>query len=595
LESPAHRPAARPWLGSKWLLLVPLLLLGVLWLALVEHSPQASEVTGFRQLQGYGQRVAWLHALVGHGQAPLAVLFERLLASLELGAPRLLRMTSLLLAAGSLLALYALGQRLLSRGIALLACLLLALSPVLLWYSSEASSALLPMLLSLIAVVSFYRVGEARGGLGAWAVLGLVLVALVLSHSHGLGFVLGLSLLARMLRLSREGRIHAAVALAGALWLFYRIRVLGYVLPVASESHGELLQLGWLAPLDLRSLWLDWLASGRSFAPAIDPLGDAPGRGLLAWLRIGFELLTALLLWRGMMTLVRSQHLEREFDAGSAQRRPASLQLLYFVLLWPACALMGSLFGAPATWPPAHWLVLLPFFLLLIAAGLGTRGGGNKSLSVAMVLFVLLQFDLLGSFRAGEAWEEAWGVDEPAAAWEQLADYVAEDLAQGSQAEELYLADSDGGVLGCLEPRWRYSDWRIQLLGWSKECERAQGMPLGGAALLESLDALEVHLEDGWEVRQLALLPLEHNPLRSLGASRAEQRPFYLVFKRYAGQPSPGQHPLLRAPILRAADWPGLPPVDPTLETPSESPGLLRVVDYQSFPSLYVYKLDWIS
>jgi mannosyltransferase len=109
--------------------------------------------------------------------------------------------------------MWAVGRRLASERIGLVAALVTAVNPLLFWYSQEARTYALLVLLSALSLLAFLRALEepSRGRLVAWGAIGALTV---LAHYFG-AFIVGGEALWLAWALHRRGTLTAARAAAG--------------------------------------------------------------------------------------------------------------------------------------------------------------------------------------------------------------------------------------------------------------------------------------------------------------------------------------------------------------------------------------------
>ena len=117
----------------------------------------------------------------------LAWMWTRVFGRGEIG----LRSLSALCGTAAVPALYAAGKVLISRRAGLVAALLAAVSPLLVWYSQEGRAYALLTLLAALSLVLFARAlsGGGSGSLAGWAVVSALVMA---THYYG-GFLVGAS------------------------------------------------------------------------------------------------------------------------------------------------------------------------------------------------------------------------------------------------------------------------------------------------------------------------------------------------------------------------------------------------------------------
>jgi 4-amino-4-deoxy-L-arabinose transferase-like glycosyltransferase len=339
------------------------------------------------------------------------------------------RMPSFLCALASLVLLWLIARRWLGQGMALLVAALLALSPPHIWYSGENKVNMLLLLLTTASVWLFWRASETRRT-NDWIIATCVLVAALFTHSY-------------------------AVPVAAAIyaWLFWRatgdrslfkpVLVSGAVIalaftPLALMKFGQRSDLsrGYLRQLglaELYELFLIWLPNGNTFRTG------NPGGGfsrLLAQPVYLFlaEALYALVLLRGLLTIGRKARGDGWLKpfAGGTDAGPARLMLLW-ILVPLALTVVGSLFSENF-YIERNLLVILPPFLLVLAAGTETRSPRWMPAALSAVLVLLASASVL-SLRFIHS--EKWTVYKYKPDWRSAARYLAEDAGGSGRAKVL--------------------------------------------------------------------------------------------------------------------------------------------------------------
>jgi mannosyltransferase len=139
----------------------------------------------------------------------LAWLWTRVFGTGEVG----LRSFSALCGTATIPVMWAVGRRLASERIGLVAALITAVNPLLFWYSQEARTYALLVLLSALSLLMFLRAltQPSRGRLLAW---GAVCALTVLAHYFG-AFIVAGEAVWLLVALRRRGALTGSVAVAG--------------------------------------------------------------------------------------------------------------------------------------------------------------------------------------------------------------------------------------------------------------------------------------------------------------------------------------------------------------------------------------------
>ena len=254
-----------------------------------------------------------------------------------------LRSLSALLGTATVPAVYVAGMRLASQRTGIVAAALVAVSPYLIWYSQEARSYALAMLLAALSLVFLAGAVERRGrDLVLWAVT----VSLLLATHY----------------------FSAILIAAEALWLLHRR---GLERPLLGAFARTVATGLLLAPLALTQEHADWIADldsrpastrRRASSSAASAARPGSGLGLAAGLLVVAGL--ALLLWRAR-----------------DQEREGGLLALGLVAFAFAVSLLLAAVGLDYVYH-RNFLVLWIPLAMAVAAGLrrgedgGARGGG---------------------------------------------------------------------------------------------------------------------------------------------------------------------------------------------------------------------------
>ena len=256
------------------------------------------------------------------------------------------------------------------RPTALLAALLLSLSPVHVWYSQEATPYSMTLLFLLAATVIWLRLIREGTGHGWFtAYCGLILAA-VFTHYYAAAFLLPLSLLA--LRAQRPVRrwILAANFGAGACVVL----VLG-----AKLVSGHLLAgLGYLRPFTLFELWmllLHWFPTGNTIW-RVGPYGATAALIVGRPQIILCQLAILALLLHGLGVIFRNQA-----DSLFRWALPLALTTL------PVALLVTTVIGFDHLYIERYLLFLLPFYVIAVARGATAFTSSRTKTST--VLFVV--------------------------------------------------------------------------------------------------------------------------------------------------------------------------------------------------------------
>jgi len=303
-----------------------------------------------------------------------------------------------------------LARRWLSEAAAFLSAFLLAASPVHIWYSQEARPYSAAVFCVLAALLAFYHVQEP-GRTHAWvAAYAVALSGAVFLHFYLAGYVCVLTLLCFIRPTPNRRPILLVNGLVAALVaLFWAAR-----LALGTSFTG----LSYLRSFSLTELWallLHWFPTGNAIAGL-----PARGTGFAGLFRQPLPLAMSLLVLVALIAGVA--HLFRQ------PQRERSLDLPLFLLTIPAGLLLLSLTGFGKTYIERSALTALPFFVILVSAGVWSAAKARlRHISLAACAVFVFAV-LLNSYRKSDQWT----VYKPNPDWRSASRYFSTELAASS-------------------------------------------------------------------------------------------------------------------------------------------------------------------
>ncbi len=304
---------------------------------------------------------------------------------------------------------FSIGRRLVGEPAALMATIMLALSPVHLWYSVEARLYAPMLLTTLVMIEVFHRIIERPNKRGLWLLHTLVMLMAAGLHYYLAVYVLLIGLLA-VLHAQRIGDkvlsrrfalCHAAVLVLVALFVLVKLSFAQF-----ETSQGY---LGTLTIPDLYRFVFQWCWTGNSLSSSVESSWSI-GRGI--W--IIYQGIGALLFVLGCRAMWRA---------------PWSLgQISVYLLAIPGFLLVVPLLGLRNTYIERSALPSLPFVFLVISAGLLSIK--TKQIRATLVSLVL-GFALL-SLVAYHVRDNQWTVYKQHQDWRSLAQYFGKEIDGGS-------------------------------------------------------------------------------------------------------------------------------------------------------------------
>jgi 4-amino-4-deoxy-L-arabinose transferase-like glycosyltransferase len=359
---------------------------------------------------------------------PLFVAFMHFWARLFGDGELALRLPALLAGLLSIPALWWTGHRLVGDVAARWGALLLALSPVHVWYSVEARLYAPMVLLTLLAFGTTERLCDERHPRPRWLWWLHVLNAATMLGLHYYLAIVVVALAALAPVLAR-----GFTPMARRLVLWHGVLVLllgGFVLAKQALGQFETQQdyLRTLTVGELGHFVLGWCWAGDTMAP----LGGAWRAA--AW---ALEGLGAVLLLLGLGAVLRAA------DRGRALLVPIGLLLL------PLFLLVLAALGYGRTYMERSVIPALPFVLLLAGAGLASlprllqrlAGGATLALATAALASLFLHH------------ERHWLVYKPNGDWRGAAKWLGQEIESGGAGRAVFTPTPNARPLCYYDPR----------------------------------------------------------------------------------------------------------------------------------------------
>lgn len=342
------------------LLLAAIVAAGLLLrLASYDDALFGDELSTYFVVHGHG-----LHQMLGlihsdQEQTPPLYFFAAWLTAKLGGGAQTLRLPSLLAGLAAIPLVYALGARTVGRRAGLVAAALLAFSPFLIFYSTEARSYALLMLLCLTSTYALVRALESSR-LGWWALYAAATCAAMYTHYTGLFLLAGQALWALAAHRESWRPIAGANAAAAAAYIPW---LNGYRQDARSPGADV---IGLIHPFGVHTAFDD--AAHMALGAPYVQLGSVPGPVGLALIGAGVALGTCVALARG-------------------RRRPPRAVLLLAVCagVVPVGAAVASVAG-PSVYLSRNLITALPYLALLIGALVVSARRPLGAASAALVL-----------------------------------------------------------------------------------------------------------------------------------------------------------------------------------------------------------------
>ena len=345
------------------------------------------------------------------GYHVLGFVWIRLFGDSELS----IRVIPLLSGVGSVLLTCELARRWGTPRAGIIAGLLVAVSPVHIWYSQEARSYAFLSFMILLAVSARSRLSRDNADT-RWFALYVVSLGTALSlHYYALAFAASY-IVVDLLGTNPFRRRLVSANLIGCL------AVLGYV--GAKFSVGSLrLSYSYLKELDAVSLWMtffDWFPTGYTLFAA--GTYDADWKMLADPLMLGSHLLVASLLVSGCISVWRRWRTDP-----SAVSPLESITPLVCV---PAMLFGLAFLGFAGVFIERSLFICLPFFFILVALGLDAV----RPVAVRAILGAALLVLMVSGLMAFHTKADEWTVYKPNPDWRSAAALLVQDAEVGRAA-----------------------------------------------------------------------------------------------------------------------------------------------------------------
>lgn len=342
-----------------------------------------------------------------------------------------MRTPPLLAGLASIALVYWAGHRLVGRNAALWASLLLALSPVHIWYSAEARLYAPMVACTLLAVGTFDRLVDSslpRRPWLWWLHTANVAVMLALHYYLAILVVLLAVLAPAMRGLTRQALRITALHGIGILVLG------GFVAAKMAVGEFETSQ-DYLRAMTLGELYLfvfDWCWTGHTLLAVDNLLDDLAAFGQEA-IGIGLVAVGLVKLWQ------------------SRGERPMGPLVPCCLLAIPVFLWATALFGLGKTYTERSALPSLPFVFLLAGIGLAKlRPVVRRLLGATVILLGIASLIAMHAFH-----EEHWTVYKPHPDWRSATAWLSKEIADGGSGRPVFTSIPNPRSLS-------YYDARIQ-------------------------------------------------------------------------------------------------------------------------------------
>lgn len=297
------------------------------------------------------------------------------------------RSLSVIIGLGSIIAIYALAQRLFNERVALISALLLAISPLHIWYSQEARMYILVAALGLCSAYFMLRALQ-EGGIGHW--LGYVLSTAMAMNTHYFAIFIALFQNVYVIYLILQGRVWRSTRVLPAVresiwkhWLLSQVliallSVIGLAGIFSSESSY------WWGLLDTwhgAPTWRDLVGTVFSFS-----LGTTAKGPLLYW--SGMLVFSFCVMW-SVLKFSRGR-LSLDVEGGIV------FALLYLVVPLGTIFLLSQF---RSFWVLRYIFPFLPPYCIIVARGIARMPSRVFSAFVIGLIVLLSVWPIVNIYR----------------------------------------------------------------------------------------------------------------------------------------------------------------------------------------------------
>lgn len=314
------------------------------------------------------------------------------------------RIPSLLFGISSIVLTYWIARAYGSLTMALLAGLLLCFSPAHVWYSQEATPYAMTLFFLLATVLAWLRLREVPSHKGWYPVYLIMLLAAVLTHYYAAVFLLPLTLLSVAAERPLRRRLTVAHAVV--------VSCLAFALATRYLVGHFMTGLGFLRPFTLFEWWMlffNWFVHGNSLW-TVNPYHASKQYLLSEPLLLVCQLFFVIIFMRGLMPdRVRKSWTQ-------------TWELLLFVSALPGCMLVLSEAGYRHLYIERYLLLVLPFFLIVVARG-ATSLSNVRAVMACSIALVVIEAASYGAFLYKS---DTWTVYKQNPDWRSASRYLNE-------------------------------------------------------------------------------------------------------------------------------------------------------------------------
>jgi hypothetical protein len=326
----------------------------------------------------------------------------------------------LLFGMGSLFLAYQIAKEFFDRQIALLTLILLTVSPVHIWYSTEARPYAAMMFFLLLALLAFKRLSESdQSGSGRTGWLVTYFLAIFLGTFSHFYMIIPVLLLSGILLLQKTSIrfkilfLNAITCILLAGFLFLKYKFAGYFPTGANYLRP-------FTPLQAWLLFFNWFPTGNTIRPIIaaqfqwQDLFHEP-------VMLLYQLFVFFLLVKGIVAILK---------------KPVSIQKIWDIMLLgmlfsiPLFLVALNIVGRKSTYIERSVYVALPFFFMILAAGAIRNSKQVTTIFLSAGIVILSFVSTFGLFKNSN---DACTVGPCKQDWPSVAKFIREDVGNSRE------------------------------------------------------------------------------------------------------------------------------------------------------------------
>lgn len=333
------------------------------------------------------------------------------------------RLPALIFGLSSIGVLFLLTKRWFSHNTAILASVLMSLSPVHIWFSQENKNNMLLMLFTLLSVYALQRAWEKNNS-KRWSVFVSLCILSLYTNIFALWIITSLFLWIwyKIISGSYEHYFKNALRSTFFVGFFYLPQLISTLFQIGSLGRGYLRPFN---PGELYKMFLIYLSHGNTIR-TVSPYSDFALLFKQSWFYFILELFFALIVLYGLSVIYKTSKTYR-IDMDDNKKSHKSINLLLFYFLIPPILLMTASLFYKQIYIERSMIIMLPPFLMILSHGALSLPW--KKISVAMVMSLLL----INTFALYNLWivkSDEWTVYKQNPDWKSVTEYFHSEIGK---------------------------------------------------------------------------------------------------------------------------------------------------------------------